>query len=511
MSIVPKSDSIQIRDVWADNLVEEFELIREIVDQYPYIAMDTEFPGVVLRPVGNFKTSGDYNYHSLKDNVDLLKLIQVGLTFSDEEGNLPTCGTDKYCIWQFNFREFNPNEDVFAYESIELLRESGIDFVKNNEKGIEAEKFGDLLMSSGIVLNDNVCWVAFHGGHDFGYLLKLLTCKNLPDTQSEFFVLINLYFPVLYDIKHLMKFSNSLHGGLNKLAELLEVERVGVAHQAGSDSLLTSWTFRKLKENFLVGSIEKYSVWNRTKCSVEMYRKCLNAPSLQTLKGVDGNVDSYSSIPFGVVCIQDAFKHFSLNWEENLTDNGIVEVEICSGEKLDIIENADEVSDSVLGGCAGGFEESELVCELLCGAGRKGEDGSEPDAAAADEWVTCTRREQLGQQSITRAELLALREGLQLARERRFEKVIVEIDSEVVWNLVSKGNTGDHPLGCLIGDWLNLLRKPWTWQFVHILRQKNSCADKLAKMVHEMEDNLRVWIEAPDELEDLLLKDLKAE
>lgn len=228
MSLLAKSDSIQIREVWNDNLEEEFALIRNIVDDFPYIAMDTEFPGIVLRPVGNFKNSNDYHYQTLKDNVDMLKLIQLGLTFSDEEGNLPTCGTDKQCIWQFNFREFNVNEDVFANDSVELLRESGIDFKRNNETGINARRFGELLMSSGIVLNDSVYWVTFHSGYDFGYLLKVLTCKNLPDTQSGFFNLINMYFPTIYDIKHLMKFCNSLHGGLNKLAELLEVERIGI-------------------------------------------------------------------------------------------------------------------------------------------------------------------------------------------------------------------------------------------------------------------------------------------
>ncbi|KAL4368673.1 hypothetical protein GQ457_05G033790 [Hibiscus cannabinus] len=259
MSLLPKSCSIQIREVWDDNVEEEFGLIREIVDDYPYVAMDTEFPGIVLRPVGHFKSSYDYHYQTLKDNVDMLKLVQLGLTFSDEKGNLPTCGTDKYCVWQFNFREFNVNEDVFANDSIELLRQSGIDFKKNNEKGIDAKRFGELLMSSGIVLNDNVHWVTFHSGYDFGYLLKLLTCQNLPDTQAGFFSLINVYFPTLYDIKHLMKFCNSLHGGLNKLAELLEVERVGICHQAGSDSLLTSCTFMKLKDNFFSGSLEKYS------------------------------------------------------------------------------------------------------------------------------------------------------------------------------------------------------------------------------------------------------------
>nr|KJB06631.1 hypothetical protein B456_001G037000 [Gossypium raimondii] len=214
--------------------------------------------GVVLRPVGTFKNVSDYNYQTLKGNVDMLKLIQLGLTFSDANGNLPTCGTDNFCIWQFNFREFNISEDIFVSDSIELLLQCGIDFKKNNEKGIDVKRFGELLMSSGIVLNDDVHWVTFHSGYDFGYLLKLLTCRSLPDSQTGFFKLIKLYFPMVYDIKHMMKFCNGLHGGLNKLAELLEVERVGVCHQAGSDSLLTSCTFRKLRDNFFK-SVQKYA------------------------------------------------------------------------------------------------------------------------------------------------------------------------------------------------------------------------------------------------------------
>ncbi|KAG9159607.1 hypothetical protein Leryth_013593 [Lithospermum erythrorhizon] len=189
----------------------------------------------------------------------MLKLIQLGLTFSDANGNLPTCGSDKYCIWQFNFREFNVSEDISASDSIELLRESGIDFKRNNEMGIDSIRFAELLMSSGIVLNDGVHWVTFHSGYDFGYLLKLLTCRRMPETDSGFFELIKIYFPVLYDIKHLMKFCNSLHGGLNKLAELLEVERIGICHQAGSDSLLTSCAFKKLKDIFFNGNTEKYA------------------------------------------------------------------------------------------------------------------------------------------------------------------------------------------------------------------------------------------------------------
>lgn len=254
MTVLPTSDSIQIREVWNDNLEDEFALIRELVDDYPYIAMDTEFPGIVIQHLGN-----ESLYYTLKANVDLLKLIQLGLTFSDEEGNLPTCGTGKCCIWQFTFREFNVNEDVYAHDSIELLNQSGINFKMNNEKGIDANRFSQLLMSSGIVLNENVRWVTFHSAYDFGYLLKLLTCRNLPETQDGFFDLLKVFFPIVFDIKHLMKFSNNLHGGLNKLAELLGVERVGICHQAGSDSLLTCCTFMKLKEKYFNGLIGKYA------------------------------------------------------------------------------------------------------------------------------------------------------------------------------------------------------------------------------------------------------------
>ncbi|GAB4828157.1 ccr4 associated factor [Ancistrocladus abbreviatus] len=257
MSAVLNGDSVHFREVWNDNLEEEFGLIRRIVDDYPYIAMDTEFPGVVLRPIGNFKNNIEFTFRSLKANVDLLKLIQLGLTFTDENGNLPTCGTGKYCVWQFNFREFNPKDDAYANDSIQLLRQSGIDFSKNNERGIDAQRFCELLMSSGIVLNDSVHWLTFHSGYDFGYLLKILTSKNLPDTQAGFFNLIKMYFPVIYDIKYLMKFCPNLHGGLTKVAELLDIPRIGVSHQAGSDSLLTSCVFMNLKEKYFKGSPEE--------------------------------------------------------------------------------------------------------------------------------------------------------------------------------------------------------------------------------------------------------------
>lgn len=196
---------------------------------------------------------------------------------------------------------------------------------------------------SGIVLNEDVRWITFHSGcapphsplfafgarldqerqappadmthppgppahppalprYDFGYLLKLLTCAPLPNTEEEFNELLRIYFPIAYDMKcaafsfllsplavslrfrrrrgtehsfpsaplaptssrrYCMKFCDSLHGGLQKLAEVLDVERIGPQHQAGSDSLLTACTFFKLQKSYFspeshIGPIEKY-------------------------------------------------------------------------------------------------------------------------------------------------------------------------------------------------------------------------------------------------------------
>ena len=37
-----------------------------------------------------------------------------------------------------------------------------------------------------------VHWITFHSGYDFGYLLKILTCQNLPAVEPEFFELLRV-------------------------------------------------------------------------------------------------------------------------------------------------------------------------------------------------------------------------------------------------------------------------------------------------------------------------------
>lgn len=53
----------------------------------------------------------------------MLKLIQVGFALLDKDGNVPPTGD----VWQFNF-QFSLNDDMYSQDSVDLLRNAGIDF-----------------------------------------------------------------------------------------------------------------------------------------------------------------------------------------------------------------------------------------------------------------------------------------------------------------------------------------------------------------------------------------------
>lgn len=252
---------------------------------------DTEFPGLVARPMGAFRGKSDYHYQCLRCNVDLLKIIQLGITLFSEDGESPpptstesgidhagrrlTGAVQLPCTWQFNFK-FSLKDDMYAEVSIDALKQAGVDFNSLERDGIDPFDFGALLISSGLVCDEDVRWISFHGGYDFGYLTKLLICKALPDDEVEFDKLMKKFFPSIYDIKYLLKQAIrdanigriSLEpsaieilskfdqkSGLENLAEVLKIKRHGVAHQAGSDSLLTGKAFFKLRERIFRGEI----------------------------------------------------------------------------------------------------------------------------------------------------------------------------------------------------------------------------------------------------------------
>ncbi|KAK5989194.1 CCR4-NOT transcription complex subunit 7 [Cladobotryum mycophilum] len=288
-----QSNKGRIREVWKNNLHEEMAVLRDLVDKYPYIAMDTEFPGVVSRPMGGFRGKSDYHYQCLRTNVDMLKVIQIGLTLFNEDGETPPprAGTDLGLSpaarrnlgqgpfpysWQFNFK-FSLKDDMYNEKSIESLQQAGIDFNVLERDGIDPHEFASLLIPSGLVCFDNVKWISFHGGYDFGYLTKLLICMPLPNDEVDFDHRMKLYFPTTYDVKHLMKYAIKLHNsglltpsdpnsaeilqkfehksGLENIAETLKVKRIGSAHQAGSDSLLTGKVFFQMRDKIFNGEI----------------------------------------------------------------------------------------------------------------------------------------------------------------------------------------------------------------------------------------------------------------
>ncbi|EGR45985.1 uncharacterized protein TRIREDRAFT_110423 [Trichoderma reesei QM6a] len=288
-----QSNKGRIREVWKHNLEEEMAVLRDIIDKYPYVAMDAEFPGVVARPMGGFRGKSDYHYQCLRTNVDMLKVIQIGITLFNEDGETPPArpgpelglspatrrhigqGPFPYS-WQFNFK-FSLKDDMYNEKSIESLQQAGIDFNLLERDGIDPHQFASLLIPSGLVCFDNVRWISFHGGYDFGYLTKLLICTPLPNDEVDFDHKMKLYFPKTYDVKHLMKHAIRLHNsgmltpsdpgtaeilqkfehksGLENIAETLKIKRIGSAHQAGSDSLLTGKVFFQMRDRIFNGEI----------------------------------------------------------------------------------------------------------------------------------------------------------------------------------------------------------------------------------------------------------------
>ncbi|KAI8001672.1 hypothetical protein LOK49_LG09G01967 [Camellia lanceoleosa] len=106
-----------------------------------------------------------------------------------------------------------------------------------------------MLLWSGLVYKRPLKrWVTFHSGYDFGFLIKVLTRRALPENLETFMAMVNFYYGGnVYDIKHLIRNCNGLNGGLERVAKALGVDRVaGKSHQDGSDSLLTMQAFLKL-------------------------------------------------------------------------------------------------------------------------------------------------------------------------------------------------------------------------------------------------------------------------
>lgn len=262
----------ETREVWSHNLEHEFNLISVLVasQRCTYIAMDAEFPGFIFQTP--FRASEEQRYEDMRRNVEMMKVIQLGLTFYDEGGQ-----RSPGLSWQFNFREFDPAQDPHVESSIELLRDSGMDFDRNQRDGVDGSAFTFLFWQRLIMpCYGKIKWVTFHGLYDLGYLIRLVTGLALPNTLPGFLSLVHKTLGRVYDVKHIAK----LYGlgeriGLVKMAEVLGVDRQGQKHQAGYDSMITGLVFWRIKESFgLDEDIYSGVLYGLEKWGSEHARRC---------------------------------------------------------------------------------------------------------------------------------------------------------------------------------------------------------------------------------------------
>ena len=155
LSSQPSFQKGNIVEVYEDNFVKEIKRIGKFLNSYPYIGMDTEFPGTVY-PCTSYTT--DFYYQFTKANVDHLKLIQLGVTLFNKKGEYPPY----ISTWQFNLK-YDYTKDEHSNQSISMLANCGINFEKLKNKGIPYDLFAEYFLVSGLILNDNVTWISFNG------------------------------------------------------------------------------------------------------------------------------------------------------------------------------------------------------------------------------------------------------------------------------------------------------------------------------------------------------------
>ncbi|KAF1813521.1 ribonuclease H-like protein [Eremomyces bilateralis CBS 781.70] len=216
-------------------------------------------------------------------------MVQLGITLFNADGEVPpahpeatTLQPPAYlnnlmvtpCTWVFNF-QFSLEEDMYGENSIALLKAAGADFEKHADIGIDPLEFGSLLITSGLVLSDDVHWISFHGGYDFAYLMKFMWCQALPNDEESFQTLVQKYFPQLVDVKFIYMDLKKRHqanvpmnpeaasmmsrlngkGTLQDLADELGCQRFGSPQTCGTNAWMTGNIYFALRSKIYEGQI----------------------------------------------------------------------------------------------------------------------------------------------------------------------------------------------------------------------------------------------------------------
>ncbi|CAN1134643.1 Putative ribonuclease H protein At1g65750 [Linum perenne] len=114
----------------------------------------------------------------------------------------------------------------------------------------------------------------------------------------------------------------------------------------------------------------------------------------------------------------------------------------------------------------------------------------------------------VGNCSITRAELRAVVEGLKIAWSLGIRKVTIQSDSAAAVAMLQAGGNPTHRHAALVAEFQALRARQWEVSIAHIFREANCCADYLANLGHSLWFGLHVFDYPVSLLADWLRYDL---
>lgn len=77
---------------------------------------------------------------------------------------------------------------MYSQDSIDLLQNSGLQFKKHEEEGIDTLYFAELLMTSGLALCENVKWLSFHRSVVLFCFSFCIVCPCSEDCEYHIFL-----------------------------------------------------------------------------------------------------------------------------------------------------------------------------------------------------------------------------------------------------------------------------------------------------------------------------------
>nr|WMB96844.1 hypothetical protein [Solanum melongena]WMB97159.1 hypothetical protein [Solanum aethiopicum] len=114
----------------------------------------------------------------------------------------------------------------------------------------------------------------------------------------------------------------------------------------------------------------------------------------------------------------------------------------------------------------------------------------------------------IGRTTVVQAELVGVLEGLKLARNLGFQKLLIEVDANLVVTLLhSLSDFLDHAYANLIVECKRLMAGFQQVELRHIWREGNKCADRLAAMAQVSSAGVSFLASPPTELAPLLAAD----